>query len=672
MQSALHGAKFLFFCCILLHSCPATFAKAQSELVQKNYFRFQSGDNSVWADPDFDDSAWQEFEIGSFPHGDWQGIGWFRFAVNLDSLTQNDPFKPIGLLVHQAGAVEVYIGGILIYRMGQIAANPKTERAFHTRYPHPVAVSLPAAERHIVAVRYSSQFLGSVVWSGMQPHFDFIFGDLDAQLSERENLTRKATFHQMFIVGGCLAATLLHLLLYFFYPEPRANLYYGMLTASAAAVVFFNFQNYFLTGPAAILWNIRNLYLAATALIILSQRFTYSLIYPKSPKLFIAFCTVGSILVVGSWFRPFVFDRPLAVFWLIGIAEMARAIVFSFRKPHQPIIEGGWILALGATPLLLSGAYQFLVGLEVTGALWDFVDFPAPYYAMLSLMISMSIVLARNFGSINRNLKDQIVQVKKLSEQTLQQEIERTKLEAENERKSRELEQARQLQQSMLPKSTPSLPNLDIAFYMLPATEVGGDYYDFITEDGGMLTLAIGDATGHGLHAGTMVTATKSLFNAFAHETEPVIILQNISAGLKPMGFKNMFMALTIVKLESRRLRMANAGMPITLVFQAATGNVEEIILKGLPLGSFANYPYEHHEILLQSGDSVLFMSDGFSEMFNPNDKMLGEKQTMAFFREVGHKQPGEIINHLVAAGRQWANGRAQHDDVTFVVVKIK
>ena len=91
------------------------------------------------------------------------------------------------------------------------------------------------------------------------------------------------------------------------------------------------------------------------------------------------------------------------------------------------------------------------------------------------------------------------------------------------------LEEARQLQLSMLPKKLPNITGLEIAAYMKPATEIGGDYYDFHEGADGTLTIAVGDAIGHGLKAGSVVTATKSLFNAFAKQ-------DNISQILKEMS----------------------------------------------------------------------------------------------------------------------------------------
>ncbi|MBL8208987.1 MAG: SpoIIE family protein phosphatase, partial [Blastocatellia bacterium] len=109
----------------------------------------------------------------------------------------------------------------------------------------------------------------------------------------------------------------------------------------------------------------------------------------------------------------------------------------------------------------------------------------------------------------------------------------RQEIEAENEQRAKELEEARQLQLSMLPKKLPQLPGLEIAAYMKTATEVGGDYYDFHLADDGTLTVAVGDATGHGLKAGTVVTAMKSLFRTFAPEPELASVFTRSSRVLK-------------------------------------------------------------------------------------------------------------------------------------------
>lgn len=297
----------------------------------------------------------------------------------------------------------------------------------------------------------------------------------------------------------------------------------------------------------------------------------------------------------------------------------------------------------------------------------------AAAYVMYALLLVGGIVTAERIHRARFLAKER--ESAYLREAELRAEAAEAKaraIQAENERKTLELDEARKLQLSMLPKSVPSLPNFDIAVYMQTANEVGGDYYDFKFDDDGTLTAAVGDATGHGLQAGIMVAATKSLFNSLAHMPHPVPILAEASHALKGMGFHNMYMAMTIAKFKERRMRLATAGMPYPLIYRAAARNVEEVELKGLPLGSFSDVQYQWKDLILDVGDTVLFMSDGFTEMFNVEGEVLGEDRAKALLEEAGPSAPEQIIEHLVRAGKAWANGQSQKDDVTLVVVKVK
>lgn len=259
----------------------------------------------------------------------------------------------------------------------------------------------------------------------------------------------------------------------------------------------------------------------------------------------------------------------------------------------------------------------------------------------------------------------------RLIERMVEDARRREELEAENEARQRELEEARQLQLSMLPKNVPSLPHLEIAAYMKTATEVGGDYYDFHLDSLGTLTIAIGDATGHGLKAGTVVTAMKSLFRTLAHEPEMTKVFTQSSRVLKEMNLRSLFMALTMAKLIGYRLRLVGAGMPPAFVYRSLTKQVEEVNLHGLPLGSMSNYIYREQEITLDQGDVVLLMSDGFSERFNPDNEMLGYELARETLVTQAEQSAQKIVDRLVQAGDVWAQGRPQDDDVTFVLFKV-
>jgi serine phosphatase RsbU (regulator of sigma subunit) len=243
---------------------------------------------------------------------------------------------------------------------------------------------------------------------------------------------------------------------------------------------------------------------------------------------------------------------------------------------------------------------------------------------------------------------------------------------AENERKTRELEEARQLQLSMLPKQLPQLGHVEIAVYMKTATEVGGDYYDFHETADGTLTVAIGDATGHGLKSGTVVTATKTLFEAIAGDPDIPKMFNYANKVFRSMNLRQLYMALSVLKLRDSRALLCAAGMPPVLIRRAADQRIEEYTLKGMPLGSVAHFPYEVREIDLLPGDVLILMSDGFPELFDEKGEQFGYDKASQLLQEAGSRSPHDIIHHFMQAGEKWAGKKAQDDDITFVVLKMK
>jgi phosphoserine phosphatase RsbU/P len=259
-----------------------------------------------------------------------------------------------------------------------------------------------------------------------------------------------------------------------------------------------------------------------------------------------------------------------------------------------------------------------------------------------------------------------------LVERMLAEARRRQEIEAENEQRARELEEARQLQLSMLPKAVPQLPHLEIAALMQTATEVGGDYYDFYLGEDGTLTIAVGDATSHGLKAGTMVAATKSLFNHLAAQTSIVDTLHDASRALKLMNLRSLFMALTLIKVQGDRLHCSVAGMPPILVYRAADRIVEEVPLRGAPLGALSAYAYHQAEITLAPDDVVLLMSDGLPERFNPESELFEYERTKEALSAHACSTPRAIVDGLLRMSDEWAGGRPLNDDLTLVVLKRK
>ena len=251
-------------------------------------------------------------------------------------------------------------------------------------------------------------------------------------------------------------------------------------------------------------------------------------------------------------------------------------------------------------------------------------------------------------------------------------EAESRAIRAENERKTHELEEARRLQLSMLPKQIPELPHLDIAVYMKTATEVGGDYYDFHVSLDGTLTVVIGDATGHGLKAGTMVTAAKSLFSSHAANPDILYTFTEIGRCIKLMDMHMLSMCLAIVKIANNHLLISSAGMPPALLYRGKDNLLEEIEIKGMPLGTFTDFPYEIRETKLKSGDTLLLMSDGFPELFNTKNELFGYERVSDVFQEVAGGEVGDIIENLKVTAKKWSGDAPPKDDITFVVIKAR
>ncbi|MBU2491576.1 MAG: SpoIIE family protein phosphatase [Bacteroidetes bacterium] len=251
-------------------------------------------------------------------------------------------------------------------------------------------------------------------------------------------------------------------------------------------------------------------------------------------------------------------------------------------------------------------------------------------------------------------------------------ELQARAVQAENERKTKELEEARALQLSMLPKNLPALPHLDIAVYMKTATEVGGDYYDFNVGLDGTLTVVIGDATGHGMKAGTMVTAAKTLFNSYSANPDIIFTFHEMTRCIKQLQMQSVSMCLTMLKIKNNNLILSSAGMPPMFLFKRENRIVEEHLLKGMPLGSMNNFPYEIREMELTKGDTILLMSDGFPELSNDNNELYGYKRVRNKFEEVAEQEPEDIITYLKEEGSNWVNDNDPDDDVTFVVLKVK
>ena len=330
---------------------------------------------------------------------------------------------------------------------------------------------------------------------------------------------------------------------------------------------------------------------------------------------------------------------------------------------------------------LSSGEYNLRVIGSNNDGIWNedgaslFIEVTPPWwrtnfaYATYVILFLSSLYGLRRF-EINR--REQKTKLRENELRLKATEAEKRAIQMENDRKTKELEEARQLQLSMLPKELPVLPNLEIAAFMRTATEVGGDYYDFIVQETGVLNVAFGDATGHGLQAGTMVTLMKGFFTSDSSKLGLNEFMSHCTRVIKDIKLGRILMSFSYLKIENDKLQITSAGMPPVFYHHKETNQVEEIIIKGMPLGAMRNASYNTVEMKLQSGDTILLLTDGLPEQMNPNEEMFDYSRVKKHFNDIIDNSPNGIIEKLVEAGDNWMNGRVQDDDITFVVIKVK
>lgn len=242
----------------------------------------------------------------------------------------------------------------------------------------------------------------------------------------------------------------------------------------------------------------------------------------------------------------------------------------------------------------------------------------------------------------------------------------------ERERVEQELQTARRIQESLLPKVVPTLAGWQLATLYQPAREVGGDFYDFIPLADGRLGLVLGDVTDKGIPAALVMATTRSMLRAVGtqHAFSPGQVLAHVNELLCPDLPDSMFVTCFYAILDpaTGQLRYANAGQDLPYV-RHTDGEVGELRARGMPLGLMPGMLYEEQETTLLPGDSLLFYSDGLVEAHSPTREMFGFPRLVRLLGEHGDGTPPIVfLLHELAdfTGADWE----QEDDITLVALQ--
>ena len=302
------------------------------------------------------------------------------------------------------------------------------------------------------------------------------------------------------------------------------------------------------------------------------------------------------------------------------------------------------------------GSYTFRVQGSNNDGIWNEVGATykltilPPWYRTYFAYASYVLLLAFGFRSFGK------YQAKKSLEQ------------ADNERRAGELEEAKKIQESMLPKVFPSSKQFDVSAGLVTSTEIGGDYYDFF-ENKNSLYAVCGDATGHGTASGMMVSIIKSGLNGLpALSTNKVLYeLNNI---VKKIDLGTLKMSLNICEIKKDSIMLSSAAMPPIYLYNSKSKKTEEILIRGLPLGGLKNETFDIQKRKFNKGDVLVLLSDGLPEAENDAGELYDYERVIDLISKNASKSAEELKSKLIGEVDIWLKGGIPDDDVTIVVVK--
>ncbi|HEY6928718.1 MAG TPA: SpoIIE family protein phosphatase [Thermoanaerobaculia bacterium] len=240
----------------------------------------------------------------------------------------------------------------------------------------------------------------------------------------------------------------------------------------------------------------------------------------------------------------------------------------------------------------------------------------------------------------------------------------------------RDLEIARDIQTSLLPRSLPIVPGFSFLGGSLPAKVVGGDFYDFIPLEDRRLGVVLGDVSGKSVPASLLMVASKEIVYSRALTTlDPGLLFQESNRRIYSIK-RRMFVSLGYFVLDpdTMTLRYAIGGQPLPILVRAGDGGPRALEPPDhrLPLGAFREVPYDTRELFLKRGDLIFFYTDGFSEAMDRKMEPFGEERLMSSVAHWSSRPLEEVAKGVLSDIRGFVDGAEQYDDMTFLLLRAE
>jgi serine phosphatase RsbU (regulator of sigma subunit) len=351
--------------------------------------------------------------------------------------------------------------------------------------------------------------------------------------------------------------------------------------------------------------------------------------------------------------------------------QASLQMLAGWGNPFQ-LVPGGWLVervmeSMKAELVEAAPAEDFF--LEAVGRLVSIVCAPLKTEKNILGVILLTGPAERAFSAGELKLLNTIaLQVAPIIELSRLHQVE-----LEKARFDRELQMARQVQESLLPQHMPAISGWQFDRRWHPAHDVSGDFYDLIEEDAQRLGLVIGDITGHGMPASLFMVFVRSALRAsIPRSTSPVHVLTNANRVICQESYQGLYATLFYASLDthSGELTFVNAGHPPALFYRSLPDTLELLARPCLPLGIDTDTLYTHHSIHLEKGDFVLFYTDGMIEAENPAGTEFGMERLKSEVYNLRSASISGLLNGLEKALTTYTTPLPVEDDLTLMVVK--
>jgi hypothetical protein len=245
----------------------------------------------------------------------------------------------------------------------------------------------------------------------------------------------------------------------------------------------------------------------------------------------------------------------------------------------------------------------------------------------------------------------------------------------ERERVKAEIDAANRIQAALLPLESPTVIGATVASHYRAATEIGGDYFDFLELPSGEVGIAFGDVSGHGLTSGIVMSMAKAaLLVQVGYDASPRAVLDVLNDIVIRTAPKRIMMTFFFGLLDpiKQSIRFSSAGHLDPYVYRANSGKIEMLSSWGFPLGVRRRDAFREHSVEFSAGDRLILYSDGLIEAVDDDGDPFGFDRFEHTIRGNGHLSADEIKKSLLTAVRKFTRNRPPEDDQTLVVVAFE